>query len=258
MLNAVYCTLMNLQIIGISNIPEVQPGDDLPSLILSGCEADGVSLQDGDVLVVTQKIVSKAEGRLVDLREIEPSPFALDYARQWGKDPRQIEVVLRESVRVVRMDKGIIISETRHGFVCANAGVDASNVPGEHIVGLLPLDSDASSLAIRTAIQAAVGLDIPVIISDSFGRPWRQGIINIAIGLSGLSPLQDFRGQDDEHGYRMSATVIAVADELASAAELVMGKVDACPVAVVRGYPYTRTEGHSRELVIEPARDMFR
>ena len=249
---------MNIQLLGIPNIPEIQPGDDLPALILSACQSGDTPLQAGDVLVVTQKIVSKAEGRLVDLREIEPSQFAIDYARAWGKDPRHIEVVLRETVRVVRMDKGIIISETRHGFVCANAGVDASNVPGEHLVALLPLDSDASAFNIREAIRQSTGLDIPVIISDSFGRAWRQGIINIAIGVSGLAPLRDFRGQDDRHGYRMSATVIAVADELASAAELVMGKLDACPAAIVRGYPFDRAEGHSRELVIEPARDMFR
>lgn len=249
---------MQINIIGVSNIPEINPGDDLPALILAGLSSDGTALQDGDVLVVTQKIVSKAEGRLVDLREIEPSPFAIEYAHTWGKDPRQIEVVLRESVRIVRMDKGVLISETRHGFVCANAGVDASNVPGEHIVGLLPVDSDASAANIRRAIQEATGLDVPVIVSDSFGRPWRQGIINIAIGVSGLAPLIDYRGQDDRYGYRMSATVISVADELASAAELVMGKVESCPVAIVRNYPYTRAEGTSRELVMDPTRDMFR
>lgn len=249
---------MNIQLIGIPNIPEVNPGDDLPTLILTGCREGNITLQAGDVLVVTQKIVSKAEGRLVDLNEVEPSQFAIDYARKWGKDPRQIEVVLRESVRIVRMDKGILISETSHGFVCANAGVDASNVPGDHIVGLLPLDADISARAIRESISEATGLDIPVIISDSFGRPWRQGIINIAIGVSGLAPLRDYRGQDDPYGYRMSATIISVADELASAAELVMGKVEACPVAIIRGYPYDPGEGTSQELIIEPARDMFR
>ncbi|MEO5953497.1 MAG: coenzyme F420-0:L-glutamate ligase [Chloroflexia bacterium] len=249
---------MQINILGIPNIPEINPGDDLPALILEGCAAGDITLQEGDVLVVTQKIVSKAEGQLVDLREIEPSPFAVEYAKAWGKDPRQIEVVLRESTRIVRMDKGVLISETKHGFVCANAGVDASNVPGENIVGLLPVDSDASAAGIREAIKQATGLDLPVIVSDSFGRTWRQGIINIAIGVSGLAPLIDYRGQDDPFGYRMSATVIAVADELASAAELVMGKVEACPVAVVRNYPYTRAEGSSRELVIDPTRDMFR
>lgn len=249
---------MKIEIIGVPNIPEIQQGDDLPRLILAGCESGGIRLAADDVLVVTQKIVSKAEGRMVDLNDVTPSQFAQDYAKKWGKDPRQIEVVLQESARIVRMDKGVIICETRHGFVCANAGVDASNVPGGHLVTLLPVDSDASALAIREAVRAETGIDVPVIVSDSFGRPWRQGIINIAIGVSGLAALRDFRGEDDPYGYRMHATIISVADELASAAELVMGKVDACPVAVVRGYPFVRAEGSSRELVIDPTRDMFR
>jgi coenzyme F420-0:L-glutamate ligase/coenzyme F420-1:gamma-L-glutamate ligase len=156
------------------------------------------------------------------------------------------------------MDKGVLISETRHGFVCANAGVDASNVPGDHIVALLPEDSDASADRIREAVNKATGLDLPVVITDSFGRPWRNGIVNVAIGVSGLAPLKDFRGLDDPFGYRMSATVIAVADEIASAAELAMGKLEACPAAIVRGYPYDPAEGRASELVIDPSRDMFR
>lgn len=251
-------TNMQITITSINSIPEVTLGDDLSGLILVGCEAMGVGLEQGDVLVVTQKIVSKAEGRLVDLRNIEPSAFALDYAGKWDKDPRQIEVVLMESARIVRMDKGILISETHHGFVCANAGVDASNVPGEHIVSLLPDDPDASAARIRDGLRERTGVDVPVIVSDSFGRTWRNGIINVAIGVSGLQSLVDYRGQDDPFGYRMSATVIAVADELASAAELVMGKVEACPVAIVRGYPYAEAEGTAHELIIDPARDMFR
>jgi coenzyme F420-0:L-glutamate ligase / coenzyme F420-1:gamma-L-glutamate ligase len=249
---------MKLEIVGVPNIPEIQQGDDLPRLILVGCASGGIRLAEDDVLVVTQKIVSKSEGQMVDLNDVTPSQFAQDYAQKWGKDPRQIEVVLQESARIVRMDKGVIICETRQGFVCANAGVDASNVPGGHLVTLLPVDSDASALAIRETVRTEIGIDVPAIVSDSFGRPWRQGIINIAIGVSGLAPLRDFRGEDDPYGYRMHATVISVADELASAAELVMGKVDACPVAVVRGYPFVRAEGSSRELVIDPARDMFR
>jgi coenzyme F420-0:L-glutamate ligase/coenzyme F420-1:gamma-L-glutamate ligase len=249
---------MNIQIIGVTNIPEVHPGDDLAGLILAACEGDDVRLEQGDILVVTQKIVSKAEGRLVDLDGVTPSQFAIDYAKKWDKDPRQIEMVLRESVRIVRMDKGVLISETRHGFVCANAGVDASNVPGGHIVGLLPEDPDASADRIREAAMKATGLDVPVIITDSFGRPWRYGIVNIAIGVSGLAPVKDYRGQKDPYGYQMSATVIAVADEIASAAELAMGKVEGCPVAIVRGYPYDRAEGRVRELIMDPTRDMFR
>jgi len=249
---------MQITITGINGIPEVTPGDDVAGLILRACDAQGVEFQAGDILVVTQKIVSKAEGRLVDLREVEPSQFATEYAQKWNKDPRQVEVVLRESARIVRMDKGVLISETKHGFVCANAGVDASNIAGDHIVSLLPEDSDASARRIREAIRQASGADIPVIISDSFGRTWRNGIINVAVGLSGLMPLIDYRGQDDPYGYRMSATVIAVADELASAAELVMGKVESCPVALIRGYEYVSAPGSAQELIIDPERDMFR
>ncbi len=249
---------MQVSVIGIDNMPEVSAGDDLTSLILSGCQASGASLQEGDVLVITQKVVSKAEGRMLHLDTIEPSPFAVEFATKWGKDPRHTEVVLRESARIVRMDKGIIISETRHGFVCANAGVDASNVPGEHIVCLLPEDPDASAERIRNNIRRRTDLDVPVIISDSFGRPWRFGIVNIAIGVSGLMPLIDYRGLRDANGYLLNVTVIAVADELASAAELVMGKLDSCPVAIVRGYPFTRAEGKAREIVMDPTRDMFR
>ena len=249
---------MQISITGIQHIPEVKAGDDLPSLILSGCEASGVTLQQDDVLVITQKIVSKGEDRMLDLHTVEPSPFAMEFATRWGKDPRHTEVVLRESARIVRMDKGIIISETHHGFVCANAGVDASNVPGEHIVCLLPEDPDASAERIRNEIRERTGLDLPVIISDSFGRPWRFGIVNIAIGVSGLMPLIDYRGQRDANGYLLNVTVIAVADELASAAELVMGKLDNCPAAIVRGYPFTRAEGTAREIVMDPTRDMFR
>lgn len=249
---------MQISVIGINHIPEVNPGDDLPALILAGCEASDVTLQEGDVLVVTQKVVSKAEGMLLDLDDVEPSPFALEFAQKWDKDPRHTEVVLRESARVVRMDRGIIISETRHGLVCANAGVDASNVPGSNIVCLLPVDPDASALCIREAVRQQTGLDAPVIISDSFGRPWRNGITNIAIGISGIQPLIDYRGRHDANGYLLNVTVIAVADELAAAAELVMGKLDACPVAVVRRYPFTKAEVGARELVMEPGRDLFR
>jgi coenzyme F420-0:L-glutamate ligase/coenzyme F420-1:gamma-L-glutamate ligase len=249
---------MQLTIMGIGGMPEVRPGDDLSGLIVAGLGATNVVLEAGDILVVTQKIVSKAEGSLVDLEGVEPSPFAVEYAQQWGKDPRQIEVVLRESKRIVRMDKGIVITETHHGFVCANAGVDASNIPGGHAVSLLPRDPDGAAASIRQGVREATGVDAPVIVSDSFGRSWRNGIINVAIGVSGLQPLIDYRGQDDPFGYRMSATVIAVADELACAAELVMGKVDGCPVALIRGYRYVPAEGTAREIIMDSERDMFR
>jgi coenzyme F420-0:L-glutamate ligase/coenzyme F420-1:gamma-L-glutamate ligase len=208
--------------------------------------------------VVTHKIISKAEGRLVDLRTVEPSPLAKGYATRYGKDPRQIEVVFRESRRIVRMDRGIVISETHHGFVCANAGVDASNVPGDDTVCLLPVDPDASASKLRAALAGRLGVEVAVVVSDSFGRAWRHGITDVAIGVAGMDPIADYRGQRDPHGYPMEASVLAVADELAAAAELVMGKTDGIPLAVVRGYPYTPALGTGKDLLMPPERDMFR
>ena len=240
----------------VAGIPEVRPGDDLAGLI---ARAVGGDIEHSDVLVVTHKIVSKAEGRLVDLRTVEPSALAKQFAGRHGKDPRQIEVVLRESRRIVRMDRGLIISETHHGFVCANAGVDASNVPGEDAVCLLPLDPDASAARLRAALAAETGEQGPaVIISDSFGRAWREGITNVAIGVSGMQPLADYRGETDPHGLPLVASILAVADELAAAAELVMGKTESIPVAIVRNYPYKAGPGAARDLLMDPDRDLFR
>ncbi len=247
-----------LSIIGLRAVREIHPGDDLAELVATVAAQSGVTLADGDVLVVTHKAVSKSEGRLLDLRTVEPSPFALQFAATWGRDPRQIEVVLRESVRIVRMDRGLIISQTRHGFVCANAGVDQSNVPSQDVVCLLPADPDASAAALRAALRERVGADVAVIVSDSFGRTWRQGIVNVAIGVAGLAPLADYRGQPDNSGRVMTSTVMAVADELAAASELVTGKLDRCPFAVVRGYRYQRAEGSARQIVLDPAMDLFR
>ena len=252
--------MKRLQILPVGDIPEVHPGDDLAALIIRA--AGDEMIEDGDVVVVTHKIVSKAEGRLVDLATVEPSALAKDFAARYDKDPRQIEVVLRESKRIVRMDRGIIISETHHGFVCANAGVDASNIPGDETVCLLPVDPDASARRLRDALASGIGADLAVnlavIISDSFGRPWRQGIIDVAIGVAGMEPLADYRGERDQHGLLLGASVLAVADELASAAELVMGKTGGIPVAVVRNYPYERGPGTGRDLLMEPERNLFR
>ena len=249
-----------LRIIGIEGIPEVHPGDDLHRIIGDAIEESGNGLQDDDVLIVTHKIVSKAEGRLVDLNTVEPSPFATKWARDFDKDPRQVEVVLSESKRIVRMDRGILISETRHGFICANAGVDQSNVSPDTVC-LLPLDPDASARAIRTALNDRFGLKTGpgIIISDSFGRPWRAGIVNVAVGISGLAPLADYRGMFDSAGYEMHVSVLAVADELAGAAELVMNKLDARPVVLIRGYqpPTTAPHGSGRDMVLDPARNLF-
>lgn len=246
-----------VRILGLRGVPEIRPGADLARIALDAATATGVRFAPGDILVVTHKIVAKAEGRLVDLREIEPSPLAQRFT-QWGKDPRYIEVVLRESERIVRMARGLIISQTRHGFICANAGVDASNVSGGDIVCLLPLDPDASAGRIRAAIREETGVELAVIISDSFGRAWRNGITNVAIGVAGMAPLQDYRGQPDDFGRVMSATLLAVADEVAAAAELATGKVKRRPMVLVRGYDYPQGEGKAAELLMDSAIDLFR
>jgi coenzyme F420-0:L-glutamate ligase/coenzyme F420-1:gamma-L-glutamate ligase len=248
---------MTVTVTGVEGIPEVQPGDDLSRLICDALERQGLALADGDVLVVTQKSVSKAEGRFVDLETVEPSPLAIELATNWEKDARHVEVVLRESKRIVRMDHGVIICETRHGLVCANAGVDASNVPGGRLM-LLPEDPDASAERIRQGLRRETGIDVPVIISDTFGRPWRTGYTEVAIGVAGMLPILDYVGQLDTQGRELRATWICIADELASAAELVTGKVNSVPVALIRGYDVPRGEGSARELVRQAATDMFR
>jgi coenzyme F420-0:L-glutamate ligase / coenzyme F420-1:gamma-L-glutamate ligase len=251
-----------VEAIAIEGLGEVQPGDDLPELIagaLAGAR-DVLPLRDDDVLVVTQKIVSKAEGAIVDLTTVEPRPEAIDYARRFDRDARQVEVVLREAKRVVRMENGLVITETHHGFVCANGGIDASNVGPRSgdVVTLLPRDPDASADGIRAAIRARLGHDLPVLVSDSFGRPWRFGITDVAIGVSGLLPLDDLRGTPDADGRVMKSTVRAVADEIASAAELVLGKTAGRPLALVRGATFRRGEGRIADLIMPPEMDLFR
>jgi coenzyme F420-0:L-glutamate ligase/coenzyme F420-1:gamma-L-glutamate ligase len=251
-----------LRIVPITSIGEIPIDCDLGALLFTALHQQHLTLEHGDVLVITQKIVSKAEGRIVNLDEIKPSSFAQAIAQQADKDARHVEVVLRESKRIVRMDHGIIISETYQGFICANAGVDESNIDGANLLTLLPIDSDQSAQRIRTRLQELIGegptFDLAVIISDTWGRPWRNGQVNMAIGVAGIDPLADYRGQRDPYGYEMHASMIAIADELASAAELVMGKVDRVPVALIRGYHYTSQEGSIRSLIRESATDMFR
>jgi len=210
------------------------------------------------VLVVAQKAVSKAEGRLVALDTVAPSPFAIDYARRYDKDARHVEVVLNESRRIVRMDHGVLIVETHHGLVCANAGVDASNVEGVDVLCLLPVDPDASAAQLAEAVNDRTGRRVAVIISDTFGRPWREGQTNVAIGMAGMNPLRNYAGQRDQYGYELRVTLLCVADELAGAAELVMGKIDRVPVAVVRGFEYQPEEGSAQLLVRAAERDLFR
>ena len=247
-----------LELIALDGIGEVEPGDDLAGLIADALDASGLTLADADCVVVTQKIVSKAEGRLVELSSVEPSPMAIAWAERWNKDPRQVELVLRESAEVVRMAPGgLIVSRTHHGFVCANAGVDVSNVGGGEVASLLPVDPDASARAIRDGLQARTGAAPAVIVSDSFGRPWRNGIVNVAVGSAGIEAVRDLRGDPDAAGRVMQATVIAVADELASAADLAGGKVEQRPVVLVRGYAWRPSEDGASALVMDRERDLF-
>ena len=251
-----------LRIMPITDIGDIHPGSDLGIIIYEALRKQNETLQQGDILVVTQKIVSKAEGRTVHLEEIQPSAFASSIAEESNKDARHVEVVLRESKRIVRMDRGVLISETNHGFICANAGVDESNVNGTQQLTLLPVDSDRSARILRGRLQELIGedadFDIAVIISDTWGRPWRNGQVNMAIGVAGMEALTDYRGQYDPYGYELHASIIAVADELAAAAELVMGKIDRVPVALIRGYAYTPGPGDARALIRDKAMDMFR
>jgi coenzyme F420-0:L-glutamate ligase/coenzyme F420-1:gamma-L-glutamate ligase len=251
-----------VEVVALDGIPEIEPGDDLAAAIGDALERQMAlfPLRDTDVLVVTQKIVSKSEGAVVDLTTVQPRPEAVAFAERFGRDARQVEVVLRDARRVVRMDRGVLITETRHGFVCANGGVDASNVgPGSgSVVTLLPVDPDASASRIRGALRERFGSDLPVIVSDSFGRPWRWGIVDVALGVSGLHPLDDLRGTPDHDGRVMQSTVRAVADELASAAELALGKTAGRPAALVRGASFVRGEGSIRELLMPAENDLFR
>jgi coenzyme F420-0:L-glutamate ligase/coenzyme F420-1:gamma-L-glutamate ligase len=251
-----------LEVRALDGIGEIVEGDDLGEILCDALarEADLLPFRPDDVLVVTQKIVSKAEGAVVDLTAVEPRPEAVEFARAHDRDPRQVEVVLREARRVVRMANGVLITETHHGFVCANGGIDASNVgPGSgQVVTLLPRDPDASAARVRRAVEGRFGVDLPVIVSDSFGRPWRWGIVDVAIGVSGMLPLEDLRGVPDHDGRVMRSTVRAVADEIASAAELAFGKTSARPAALVRGANPTRGEATIRDALIPAEFDLFR
>ena len=254
------CAAPRIEVIGVAGIPEVAPGDRLGEMVAAAAERQGTPVETGDVMVVTQKVVSKAEGRLVDLRDVEPSGFACRLAHETGKDPRLVELVLRESRSIVRMDadRGVIITETKHGFVCANAGIDSSNVAGEHIVSLLPEDSDDSARRIRGEVRASSGKEVAVVVSDTFGRAWREGHVNFAIGVAGMSPMKDYRGTPDAYGQILKVTTIAAADELAAAAELATAKAIQVPVTLIRGYDYQREPDGVQPLIRERSRDLFR
>jgi coenzyme F420-0:L-glutamate ligase/coenzyme F420-1:gamma-L-glutamate ligase len=242
---------VKLEILPVEGLPEIAEGDDIGALI-----AGAVELEDGDVVAIAHKIVSKAEGRVVSLEGIEPSEQARELAGRDG-DARRLEVVLREASRIVRSRPPLVVAETRHGFVCASAGVDASNAPEQDSVVLLPEDPDASAAQLRADLEERTGRRLGVVVTDTFGRPWRLGIANVAIGAAGIEVLRDLRGVHDPAGYELSATVIALADEIAAAAELVMGKLERVPVAVVRGLDVAG-DGTGRELVMPPELDLFR
>jgi coenzyme F420-0:L-glutamate ligase/coenzyme F420-1:gamma-L-glutamate ligase len=243
-----------IRVIALEGVPELEAGDDLGGILADACERAG-GLQPGDVVVVAQKAVSKVEGRIVHLADVEPSARAVELAGDDG-DARQVEVILRESAEVVRSRPPLVIARTRHGFVCASAGVDASNAKGPETVVLLPVDPDASALALRARLAELTGIAPGVVVSDSFGRAWRQGTTDVALGVAGLSPLRDLRGTRDAAGYELRSTMIAVADEIAGAAELVLGKSRGIPAAIVRGVD-AAGDGSAQELVMPPERDLF-
>ena len=248
-----------VQIIGVRGLPIIKAGDNLAELICQAAEKQGTPIQDGDIIVVSHIVVSRAEGRVVDLNRVEPSPFAAQLAEELNKDPRLVEVILRESKGIIRMGDGKLITKTKHGFICANSGVDNSNVPGQNNVVLLPKNPDDSAQKIREEIKRITGRDVAVIISDTHGRPLREGEINIAIGVAGIKPIRDRRGEKDLFGYTLRVKRTAIADELASAAELVMGQAnEGIPAAIIRGYRYPRSEeAKATELIRPREKDLF-
>lgn len=246
-----------VRIVPVEGIKRVEPGDNLGALILEALQVKGFKLANDDIVVVTQKVVSKSEGRLVKLDEVKPARRAASIAAELGKDPRVVELVLSESRRIVRKGHGIIITETHHGFVCANSGLDMSNVK-EGYVALLPVDPDASALSIRTSLEKKTKKRLAVIVTDTFGRPWREGQTDVAIGCSGIAPTLELTGKKDPYGYVLRVTQPAVADEVAGAAELVMQKLALVPVAIVRGVRYERDESGAKSMVLKPGLDLFR
>jgi len=249
----------SLRLIAVEGLPAVRPGDPLADLIVNACAAQGTPLERGDVLVVAQKVVSKAENRAVDLRKVKPSAFSEQYAATYEKDARMIEIVLRETKRVSRMDRGVLICETHHGFTCANAGVDRSNIAEHDTVLLLPEDPQASATALRERAEKLAGANLAVLITDTWGRPLRAGLSEFCIGLSGLRAIQDYVGKQDYFGRQLEFTAVAVADELAAAAGLLMRKDAGVPAVIVRGFQYRRaTRATAHELLRDPKEDLFR
>jgi coenzyme F420-0:L-glutamate ligase / coenzyme F420-1:gamma-L-glutamate ligase len=244
---------MRLEIIGLTSLPEVRPGDDLASLIRNAALREGQAIDAAVVLAIAQKVVSKAEGAVVDLRAIEPSALAISWGAESGKDPRLVELILSQSRRIVKMDRGVLIAETHRGFVCANAGVDLSNTPGDDCATVLPRDPDASGRRLRDELRCGA-----VVITDTFGRPWREGLVDVAIGVAGMEALEDFRGSVDRRGRLLGATIIALADQIAAAAGLLMRKPDGCPVVLLRGFRWRPAAGSASALIRPPEQDLFR
>jgi len=253
----------NITLIPITGIPEIQERDDLAKIVSDAASAGGLSIEDGDILVFAQKIVSKSEGRIVDLNDVTPSDFAQTLSKEVSKDPRLVEVILSETTKIIKMDqrkpdKGRLIVETRGGVISANAGVDASNVSGGNMVTLLPVDSDESARSLADGVNTLLGVEVAVIITDTVGRPWRDGLVDIAIGCAGIRALKDYRGEKDSKGFELNATVMAVADEISSAAGLLMEKAASVPVVIVRGYDFEKADYGASELIRDPEDDLFR
>lgn len=249
---------MGVHLFSLERVPAIRPGDDLAKLLVDALERAQIGVKAGDLLVVCQKAVSKAEGSVVDLRDVVPSPAAERVAAELGKDPRIVEVILGQTRRVVRMEQGHLIVETHHGLVCANAGVDESNSLDEHTVILLPRDPDASAARLRNELLDRFELDLPILITDTFGRPWREGLVEVAIGIAGFQPLLDLRGKRDLTDRELHHTIVAVADELAAAAGLLMEKDRGIPAVLVRGYDFPRGSGRASDLLRDPKKDLFR
>jgi len=244
---------MRLEISALSTLPEIHPGDDLEALIRSAARTESQKIDAATILAVAQKVVSKAENAIVDLRKIQPSERARSWAEQWKKDPRVIDLIFSQSKRIVKMERGVVIAETRHGFVCANAGVDQSNTGSSDFATILPADPDASANRLRESLGCGA-----VIVTDTFGRPWREGLVDVAIGVAGLDALTDYRGTRDRSGRMMTSTIVALADQLAAAAGLLMSKANGCPVVIVHGFEWRATEGSARALIRKPEQDLFR
>jgi coenzyme F420-0:L-glutamate ligase/coenzyme F420-1:gamma-L-glutamate ligase len=248
----------SITLTAIEGIPMIMAGDNLAELIAHALERMDLKLRDGDILSVCQKIVSKAEGRLVNLKDIEPSPLALKFAERWEKDPRSVELVLRQTSRIVRMDNAVLIVETGPGWVCANAGIDESNSLEDDRAILLPEDADASAVHLRNDLKRLTGANLAVLVTDTFGRAWRDGLTEVCLGIAGLDPMLDLRGTTDLGGRELHHTVIAIADELACAAGLLMPKAGATPAVLIRGYHYKPAEGSAKALIRPAASDLFR